>query len=174
MKLKRMKTKEVTVGDYKFTLRPLPAFDASYIFGDVVSVVMPMLTAITLSGGQDKVDIAKGMDAFQGVSFDANSVIAALSRVDGRTLTSLMKELLLTHNNVSIYDDETNTWSPFTKDDFDEVFCMYIAGALKLCTEVILQNYGNFFSDLGTLFGKLIRDAINKTSESLESLTESK
>ena len=153
MKLKRMSTKDVDIGDFTFKLRPFGAMDASYIFGDVISVVLPIIGTVALSTGNAE---EKSIAVSDGINLDSESVASSLGKLNGKELSTLIRELLLDHNNVSFRcNDDGGNFQRLTKDDFDEIFCMYFAGALKLCAEVLIQNYGNFFGDASNLFGNL-------------------
>ena len=57
------------------------------------------------------------------------------------------------------------------EDDFDEIFCQYLAGMLNLCAEVIRLNFSGFFKDASTLFGGLIKVRRAGSSNSTESST---
>lgn len=168
MKLKRMSAKDVEIGDFSFKLRPFGAMDASYIFGDVISVVLPIIGTVALSSGNDD---GKSIAVSDNIGLDSESVASSLGKLNGKELSSLIRELLLDHNNVSFRcNDDGGNFQRLTKDDFDEIFCMYFAGALKLCAEVLIQNYGNFFEDASNLFGNLFEqlplDQLKSTANS--------
>ena len=168
MKLKRMSAKDVEIGDFSFNLRPFGAMDASYIFGDVISVVLPIIGTVALSSGNDE---GKSIAVSDNIALDSESVASSLGKLNGKELSSLIRELLLDHNNVSFRcNDDGGNFQRLTKDDFDEIFCMYFAGALKLCAEVLIQNYGNFFEDASNLFGNLFEqlplDQLKSTANS--------
>ena len=46
MKMKRMEMRDITVGEYQFKVRPFGAKDATYIFGDVASIILPILGTV--------------------------------------------------------------------------------------------------------------------------------
>lgn len=171
MKLKRMSTKDVEIGDFSFKLRPFGAMDASYIFGDVISIVLPIIGTVALSSGDGG---EKSIAVSDGFSLDAESVAASLGKLNGKELSNIIRELLLDHNNISFRDNEDGgSFKRLTQDDFDEIFCMYFAGALKLCAEVLVQNYGNFFGDASTLFGNLVSQFQADQLKNTASLTTS-
>lgn len=169
MKMKRMSVKEVDIGGFSFKIRPFGAMDASYIFGDVVSIVLPIIGTVALSSNDsEKASIAVS----DNMKLDAESIATSLGKLNGKELTNLIRELLLDHNNVSFrYNEDGGEFQRLTRDDFDEIFCMYFAGALKLCAEVLIQNYGNFFGDASTLFGSLLDRFLAEKSKSTASLT---
>ena len=98
MKLKRMSAKDVEIGDFSFKLRPFGAMDASYIFGDVISVVLPIIGTVALSSGNDE---GKSIAVSDNIALDSESVASSLGKLNGKELSSLIRELLLDHNNVS-------------------------------------------------------------------------
>ena len=68
----------------------------------------------------------------------------ALARINGNALSKLVSELLLDHSNIRVLDPEKNTYEVMGEDDFDEIFCQYLAGMLNLCAEVIRLNFSGF------------------------------
>lgn len=166
-----MALKDVSVGDMQFKIRPLAAMDAAYVFGDVAAVVLPILGTVALSNGDDE---STNLEIFDGFDLDAKSLTTALSTINGKSLTRLIKELVLEHKNVSFLDEDQNCWRPMDEDDFNEIFCMKMAGALNLCSLVIQQNYGGFFGDMVTLFGHLVKLHEGDQSKDTESLTGTK
>ena len=65
MKMKRMEMRDITVGEYQFKVRPFGAKDATYIFGDVAAIILPILG--TVSVASDDKD-AVNMEMFDGMS----------------------------------------------------------------------------------------------------------
>lgn len=172
--LKRMKIEDVSIGDILFKIRPLGAMNATYVFGDLVSVVLPIIGTTALSSGIEKTDaltpevIEKIVD-----NLDTDSIASSLAKVDGKTITKLISELVIDYRNVSIKDG--NEWRIMTLEDFDEIFCMYLAGEIKLCAAVVKQNFGSFFGDVGALYGSLLEKAAQKrTSLNMGNLTTNK
>ena len=53
MKMKRMEMRDVSIGEYQFKIRPFGAKDALYIFGDVASILLPILGSVA-GAGEDK------------------------------------------------------------------------------------------------------------------------
>ena len=171
MKMKRMEMQDVTVGNFQFKIRPLAAMNAAYVFGDVAAIVLPIIGVATMSGG-DKKDL--DLEIFEGVNLDAKALTVALGNINGKALTKLISELTLNYNNVSYFDDEASSWKPLDDDAFDEIFCMNFAGAIALCVEVVRQKYSGFFSDIVTLFGKLMTKYKVGDQRSMGILTASK
>ena len=153
MRLKRMEAQDVSIGEIRFKVRPLGAMNAAYVFGDVTAIVLPIMGTVAVSSGND--DEASGMEMFQGMNLDSESLANALGKINGQKLTALLDELVLKYGNVS-FQDEDDHWVVLTRSDFDEIFCADLIGAVKLCAAVIRQNYSGFFDGLSTLFGNLM------------------
>lgn len=176
MKLKRMTSQEVPIGEEVFHVRPLAAMDSAQVFGDVTSVILPIAGVVAISSGdEEERKSSVELDMFKGFNLDTESLMTALGKIDGRQVTRLMSELLLEHSNVSFLDTDQSpaVWRPMLKADFDELFCMDLLGAFRLCLAVIKQNYSNFFSDMSTLFGGHVKVSKVAQSKTTENSTES-
>ena len=75
------------------------ARDATYIFGDVASIILPILGTVSVASNDKD---AIHMEMFDGMDMDKDSLVKALGRIDGRTLSKLVNELLLSHSNVRV------------------------------------------------------------------------
>ena len=111
------------------------------------------------------------MEMFDGMDMDKDSLVKALGRINGKALSKLVSELLLEHSNVLALNPEDGRYKVMTEDDFDEIFCQYLAGMLNLCAEVICLNFSGFFKDASTLFGGLIKVRRAGSSNSMENST---
>lgn len=81
MKMKRMEMRDVSIGEYQFKIRPFGAKDALYIFGDVASILLPILGSVAVaSDDKDAVE----MEMFDGVDLDTESLTKALGRINGK------------------------------------------------------------------------------------------
>ena len=163
-----MEMRDVSIGEYQFKIRPFGAKDALYIFGDVASIILPILG--TVSVASDNKD-AVSMEMFDGMDMDKDSLVKALGRINGKALSKLVSELLLEHSNVLALNPEDGRYKVMTEDDFDEIFCQYLAGMLNLCAEVIRLNFSGFFKDASTLFGGLIKVRRGDRSKNTENST---
>lgn len=170
MRLKRMEAQDVLIGEIRFKVRPLGAMNAAYVFGDVTAIVLPIMGTVAVSSGND--DEASGMEMFQGMNLDSESLANALGKINGQKLTTLLDELVLKYGNVS-FQDEDDHWVVLTRNDFDEIFCADLIGAVKLCAAVIRQNYSGFFDGLSTLFGNLMSGTQAARSKNTEVSTQS-
>ena len=65
MKMKRMEMRDVSIGEYQFKIRPFGAKDALYIFGDVASILLPILGSVAVaSDDKDAVEMEKECPRF--------------------------------------------------------------------------------------------------------------
>lgn len=170
MRLKRMDAQDVSIGEIRFKVRPLGAMNAAYVFGDVTSVVLPIMGTVAVSSGNG--EEASSMEMFQGMNLDSESLANALGKINGQKLTVLLDELVLKYGNIS-FQDEDDRWVVLTRSDFDEIFCADLIGAVKLCAAVIRQNYSGFFDGLSTLFGNLMSGTQAAQSKNTEVSTQS-
>lgn len=170
MRLKRMEAQDVSIGEIRFKVRPMGAMNAAYVFGDVTAIVLPIMGTVAVSSGND--DEVSGMEMFQGMNLDSESLANALGKINGQKLTVLLDELVLKYGNVS-FQDEDDHWVVLTRSDFDEIFCADLIGAVKLCAAVIRQNYSGFFDGLSTLFGNLMSGTQAARSKNTEVSTQS-
>ncbi len=170
MRLKRMEAQDVSIGEIRFKVRPLGAMNAAYVFGDVTAIVLPIMGTVAVSSGND--EEASDMEMFQGMNLDSESLANALGKINGQKLTTLLDELVLKYGNVS-FQDEDDHWVVLTRNDFDEIFCADLIGAVKLCAAVIRQNYSGFFDGLSTLFGNLMSGTQAARSRNTEVSTQS-
>ena len=108
---------------------------------------------------------------FDGVDLDTESLTKALGRINGKALSKLVSELILEHSNVSYRDPDRGSYQPVTEDEFDEIFCQYLAGMFSLCAEIIKLNFSGFFKDASTLFGGLIKVRRGDRSKNTENST---
>lgn len=48
--------RDITVGEYQFKVRPFGAKDATYIFGDVASIILPILGTVSVASDDKDAD----------------------------------------------------------------------------------------------------------------------
>ena len=96
--MKRMEMRDITVGEYQFKVRPFGAKDATYIFGDVAAIILPILG--TVSVASDDKD-AVNMEMFDGMDMDKDSLVKALARINGNALSKLVSGSGRTSNGKS-------------------------------------------------------------------------
>ena len=133
--LKQLETREVTVGENIFYIRPLPAFKAA------------LLSAVdTEKEGNGLLDI-KVEDA-------APAIAGAFSSLDGDKVEKILKHLLIAGSNISV-EQPGEKVRLLTEDLANEVFCTDVQDMFILAFEVIRTNYNGFFKKLGDRFGKV-------------------
>ena len=150
--MKQFEAKERELGGHMFYVRPLPAFKAANISGELFSVLLPMLGSLAPLVG------AKG-DA--GSLLDVDSDVAAkafakgASGFSGEKLETLLKTLLTQHRNITFEPLDRTGAKPqtLTEDLANEIFCDNVQDMFILAFDVIKGNYGGFFAKLGSLFG---------------------
>ena len=134
-------------------------------------------TELAISESQERMAVASDdkdaveMEMFDGVDLDTESLTKALGRINGKALSKLVSELILEHSNVSYRDPDRGSYQPVTEDEFDEIFCQYLAGIFSLCAEIIKLNFSGFFKDASTLFGGLIKVRRGDRSKNTENST---
>ncbi len=143
--MKLQEVTEVSLGDYNFYLRPFPAFRAANIFGDIASLLVPVLGAVlpvmnsVQDGAIEEEDLQKAIPA----------IATAFQGMSGDQVEKVLKKLLIDNQNVSIEGEITEDKTRLlTMDYANEVFATDIWGMFRLVWEVIKLNYA------GTFFGK--------------------
>ena len=86
MKLKRMTSQEVPIGEEVFHVRPLAAMDSAQVFGDVTSVILPIAGVVAISSGdEEERKSSVELDMFKGFNLDTESLMTALGKIDAGT-----------------------------------------------------------------------------------------
>lgn len=161
--LKRMIVEDAVINGTTFKISPLPAFFSAKVFGDLVSAVLPIVGAASLASGVSSLDLSSINLEDAAGSFDEDSIVSALGKINGDVLVRIVSELLLDYQNVRIMDGVE--WRVMTREDFDEIFCMSVFGIFELSAAVIAQNYRSFFGDVAALFGRLKKARLDKDKE---------
>ena len=148
-----MKTHEPqlkTIGDNSFYIRPFGAFKAANISGELFSIILPVLGGVIPSAAK----AFKNENVFDSeVELDAQSLAAGLSSLNGDKIESLMRLLLVKHNNIGVELDDSTNAVPLTNEIVDRIFCGEVQNMYLLAAEVIKVNFNGFFKSLGNLFG---------------------
>lgn len=130
MKMKRMEMRDVSIGEYQFKIRPFGAKDALYIFGDVASILLPILGSVAVaSDDKDAVE----MEMFDGVDLDTESLTKALGRINGKALSKLVSELTIVLS------------ASGAADSFSASLCRYIT-VVDVTSNILFESveYGNY------------------------------
>ena len=172
--MKQMEPRIATVGDNTFYIRPLPAFKAANLTGELAALVLPLVSG--LAPLLDKVDSSKEGGGLMDldVSEAAPAISGAFSSISGDKVEAILKHLLIAGKNIAFETPEDDKAKVLTEDIANELFCEDVQDMFLLAFEVIRTHYNGFFKKLGARFGPLI-EAMTKTAtprqESTASLT---
>lgn len=178
--LKQLETREVTVGENIFYIRPLPAFRAANLTGELAALVLPLISGLApLLSITDDEKSSGGLFDIK-VEDAAPAIAGAFASVDGDKIERILKHLLIAGNNVSV-EQPGEKVRLLTEELANEVFCADVQDMFILAFEVIRTNYNGFFKKLGDRFGKVAEwkkmmeraqtDTEPSTSANLQSLS---
>lgn len=150
MSLNQLDFHSKTIGNNTFYIRPLPAFKAANLSGELGAVLFPLLAAIGPLVSSDK-----GIDDLN--SDDVAPVITgSFSSLSGDKVESLLKKLLIYGKAVSVVTPDNDDAQLLTEDLANEVFSANVQDMFILAFEVIRTNFGGFFDKISALSGPLI------------------
>ena len=143
--LKQLETREVTVGENIFYIRPLPAFKAANMTGELAALVLPLVSG--LAPMLSAVDTEKEGNGLLDIKVEdaAPAIAGAFSSLDGDKVEKILKHLLIAGSNISV-EQPGEKVRLLTED---------LANMFILAFEVIRTNYNGFFKKLGDRFGKV-------------------
>ena len=177
--MKQSEVIEKKIGENMFYIQPFGAFVAANISGDLAAILTPMLGALgPLVGslGPDVTADSLASGDFNIMDMDAEKALPvlsdALSGLSGDKFESMMKKLLIVHQNVSVSGPATGGKAVRLSIDLaNEVFCGELQDMFILCFEVIKLNFSGFFKKLGARFGFLqaVLQRMTQSSENTES-----
>lgn len=170
--MKQLESREVTVGENIFYIRPLPAFKAANLSGELAALVLPLVTGLTslIPAGTTAENMGNGL--FDIDVKDAGPAIsAAFSSLSGDKIEAILKHLLIAGKNVSV-EVPGERIQILTEDLANEVFCEDVQDMFILAFEVIRTNYNGFFKKLGGRFGPVV-EALKQTVTPSQTSTES-
>lgn len=170
--MKQLESREVTVGENIFYIRPLPAFKAANLSGELAALVLPLVTGLTslIPAGTTAENMGNGL--FDIDVKDAGPAIsAAFSSLSGDKIESILKHLLIAGKNISV-EIPGERVQILTEDVANEVFCEDVQDMFILAFEVIRTNYNGFFKKLGGRFGPVV-EALKQTVTPSQTSTES-
>ena len=100
--LKQLETREVTVGENIFYIRPLPAFKAANMTGELAALVLPLVSG--LAPLLSDVDTEKEGDGLLDIKVEdaAPAIAGAFSSLDGDKVEKILKHLLIAGSNISV------------------------------------------------------------------------
>ena len=169
--LKQLETREVTVGENIFYIRPLPAFKAANMTGELAALVLPLVSG--LAPLLSDVDTEKEGDGLLDIKVEdaAPAIAGAFSSLDGDKVEKILKHLLIAGSNISV-EQPGEQVRLLTEDLPNEVFCTDVQDMFILAFEVIRTNYNGFFKKLGGRFGPVV-EALKQTVTPSQTSTES-
>ena len=120
--LKQLETREVTVGENIFYIRPLPAFKAANMTGELAALVLPLVSG--LAPLLSDVDTEKEGDGLLDIKVEdaAPAIAGAFSLLDGDKVEKILKHLLIAGSNISV-EQPGEKVRLLTEDLANEVFC---------------------------------------------------
>ena len=152
--MKTFEVKERQLGGNMFYLRPIPAFKAANISGELFAAVLPALASLAPMVGMEKGGL---------LDIDSEAAASALAKgasgIGGDKLELLLKMLLVQNRNISfepIGASKSGQPQLLTEDLANDIFCGDIQDMFILAFDVIKSNYGGFFGKLDSLFGSHI------------------
>ncbi len=158
--MKQLESRRVTIGENTFYIRPLPAFKAANMSGELASLVLPILTGLAPIAGAAGEDISL-LDI--DLEKAAPTISQAFTSLSGDKLEAVLKHLLISGKNISI-EMPGEKAQLLTEDLANEVFCEDVQEMFMLAFEVVRSNYNGFFKKLGGLFGPLMEGLTKKAS----------
>lgn len=148
--MKQLESREVTIGENKFYIRPIPAFKAANISGELANLVMPILSGLAPLAGF----VGDGKDLFDiDIEQAAPTLSGAFTSLSGDKLERVLRLLLISGGNISV-EMPGERAQPLSEDLANEIFCEDVQEMFILAFEVVRSNYNGFFKKLAARFGK--------------------
>lgn len=149
---KQLRPHPYTVNEIPYSVTPFSAMDSIVVLGDIIGLISPALAGMAPAFLANK---GGAKEKLANISID--ELVDAISRLNGKNIATLAKELLIDYGNVVFHDPEDpnrSNYQVLDMDSFNEIFCLDLASVLELCGFVIKMNYGNFFGGAVSRFGK--------------------
>lgn len=168
--MKQLEPRTVTVGENKFYIRPLPAFKAANLTGELAALVLPLISG--LAPLLDKVDSSKEGGGLMDLDIAdaAPAISGAFSAISGDKLEAILKHLLIAGKNIAFETPDDSKARVLTEDIANELFCEDVQDMFLLAFEVIRTNYNGFFKKLGGRFGSLVGDLMKTAAPRQENM----
>lgn len=169
--MKTHEARDVRVGEHSFHIFPFPAFTAANLSGELMNLLIPVLTSALPYVG------TKGEDgkerSLMDVDIDeaAPAIAGAFGSISGPRLESMLKKLLVVNNNVTVeVEDEEGSGhyhaERLTEDLANELFCGEIQDMFILAFHVIRLNLNGFFEKVSARFGGALDKLMGKAEGS--------
>lgn len=161
--MKQLEPREVKVGENIYYIRPLPAFKAANLTGELAALVLPLVSGLApLIAAVDPDKEDNGLLDID-VEDATPAVASAFAQLDGDKVEKILRHLLLSGNNISIEVPGEKT-RLLSEDLANEVFCTDVQDMFILAFEVIRTNYNGFFKKLAARFGKVVEGLKKKAT----------
>lgn len=161
--MKQLEPREVKVGENIYYIRPLPAFKAANLTGELAALVLPLVSGLApLIAAVDPDKEDNGLLDID-VEDATPAVASAFTQLDGDKVEKILRHLLLSGNNISIEVPGEKT-RLLSEDLANEVFCTDVQDMFILAFEVIRTNYNGFFKKLAARFGKVVEGLKKKAA----------
>lgn len=158
--MKQLESRKVTIGENNFYIRPMPAFKAANVSGELANLIMPILSGLAPLAGM----VTDGVDLFDiDIEQAGPAISGAFGSLSGDKLERTLKLLLLSGENISVELPDEKP-QRLTEDLANEIFCEDLQDMFVLGFEVIRSNYNGFFKKLGGRSGQLIQKLMEKKS----------
>ena len=165
---KMQESKQVTINNVNFFIRPFSAMRSAGIGGELAKTLSPIALGITsvLFGN----DLGEGTEkeSLSELNIDDKipNLLQCLQGINEDSLEHLLNTLLLKHQKIYFIDQEGQQ-KLLDEDELNELFCCDLVGMIKLAIEVVKVNYGSFFDLIGNPSGALRTIIPTKTREVL-------
>ena len=158
--MKQMEVTEKQLGESTFYIKPVPAFTAVKISGELAAILSPLLggVAALVGGGSNEEGSSEKPKNIMDVDVEdaLPALTSAFSSISGDKFERLTKKLLIDHKNISVVCEATDGEVKLLNYDLaNEVFCGDVQDLYILCFEVIRLNFKGFFKKIGAQFGSL-------------------
>lgn len=161
--MKQLEPREVKVGENIYYIRPLPAFKAANLTGELAALVLPLVSGLApLIAAVDPDKEDNGLLDID-VEDATPAVASAFAQLDGDKVEKILHHLLLSGNNISI-EVPGEKARLLSEDLANEVFCTDVQDMFILAFEVIRTNYNGFFKKLAARFGKVVEGLKKKAA----------
>lgn len=153
MNLRQTEPKEAIVDGVKFYIRPLPAFKAANLTGELATVLAPLFASIASMNKEENNDGLMDIEIEQA----APLVSKAFEGISGDKVEILLKKLLISNKNIAVkFEDEEGEEEieVLTEEIANEIFCGEVQSMFILAYHVIRLNFNGFFKRLAAPSGK--------------------
>lgn len=154
MSLRQTEPREAIVDGVKFYIRPLPAFKAANLTGELAAVLAPLFASFaSLNNKEENNDGLMDIEIEQA----APLVSKAFEGISGDKVEILLKKLLISNKNIAVkFEDEDGEEEIeiLTEEIANEIFCGEVQSMFILAYHVIRLNFNGFFKKLAGPSGK--------------------